>query len=39
MGRAERWEKTTIRRLTVLYAVIGAAATVAFVALLLWRLA
>jgi hypothetical protein len=37
--RSERWSPTVIRLLTALFVLIGAAASVAFVALLLWLLA
>jgi hypothetical protein len=36
--RSERWSPAAIRRLTVLYVTIGAAASVAFLVLLLWLL-
>jgi hypothetical protein len=37
--RSERWSPAAIRRLTVLYVILGAAASLVFVALLLWLLA
>jgi len=39
MGRSERWGPRAIGRLTVLYVAVCAAATAAFVALLMWRFA